>query len=326
MIRSLTVENHIGEQLVIDLFRPDISGLAIKSIDGLGPPKAFINATSKLTGDGSEFVSARADYRPITLDIAYYPSPDIETSRLKTYQFFPVKKRVKLTIKTDSRTAYTYGYIESNEPRIFDRMSGCSISIVCPDSYLYAEELFNLKLETKQVIPMFEFPFSNEHASAKLITFGSVSDKPIASFDYPGDSDVGCIIKVRCDNGGLKKFVLTDNVGGNSFTINVPNEAVPLVPYPLGDWDSVQFTPPLVQSSTITIDTRHGNKRVLLSDEAGVVPVGGTANILNWTDLATSKWIQIHDGLNVWSYSYESETNDPGISVSIEAPISYQGV
>lgn len=326
MIRSLTVENHIGEQLVIDLFRPDISGLAIKNIDGLGPPKALINAVSKMTGDGSEFVSARADCRPITLDIAYYPCPDIETSRLKTYQFFPVKKRIKLTVKTDKRAAYTYGYVESNEPRIFDRMSGCSISVICPDSYLYAEELFKLELETTQVTPMFQFPFSNEHESAKLITFGSVSDKPTAAFDYPGDSDVGCIIRIRCDNGGLKKFVLTDNISGDSFTIDIPNEAVQLVPYPLGDWDSVQFTPPLVQSSVITIDTRHGNKRVLLSDDAGVVPTGGKANILNWTDLATSKWIQIHDGLNVWSYSYEAETDDPGISVSIEAPVSYQGV
>lgn len=326
MIRSLTVENHVGEQLVIDLFRPDISGLAIKSIDGLGPPKAFINAISKMTGDGSEFVSARADYRPITLDIAYYPSPSIETSRLKTYQFFPVKKRVKLTVKTDTRTAYTYGYVESNEPRIFDRMSGCTISIICPDSYMYAEDPFQLDLETRHVTPLFEFPFSNEHETAKLISFGAVSDEPTASFDYPGDSDVGCIINIRCDNGGLQKFVLTDNVSGDSFTINIPSKSTQLVPYPLGDWNPVQFDPPMAASSLITIDTRHGNKRVLLSDNAGVVPDGGKANILNWTDLSTSKWIQIHDGLNVWSYSYEAENDDPGISVSIEAPISYQGV
>lgn len=326
MIRSLTVENHIGEQLVIDLFRPDKSGLVITNIDGLGPPKAFINAVSKMTGDGSEFVSARADYRPITLDITYWPNPSIEINRLKTYQFFPVKKRIKLTVKTDTRIAYTYGYVESNEPNIFNRMSGCTISIICPDSYVYAEESFKLDLETKRVTPLFEFPFSNEHETAKLITFGSVSDAPTASFDYPGDSDVGCIIKVRCDNGGLKKFILTDNISGDTFTVNIPTKTTQLVPYPLGEWDPVQFTPPLAPSSTITIDTRHGNKRVLLSDNAGVVPAGGSANILNWTDLSTSKWIQIHDGLNVWSYSYEADTDDPGISVSVEAPISYQGV
>ena len=203
MIRSLTVENHVGEQLEIDLFNPYISGMAIKRIDGLGPPKAFINSVSKMTGDGSEFVSARADYRPITLDIAYLPSPSIEDSRLKTYQFFPIKKRIKLTVKTDKRTAYTYGYVESNEPNIFDRSSGCTISIVCPDSYLYDEALFNLELETSNVTPLFEFPFSNESVNAKLIRFGEISDKPIAAFDYTGDSDVGCVIRVRCDNGGL---------------------------------------------------------------------------------------------------------------------------
>lgn len=326
MIRSVTVENHIGEQLEIDLFRPDISGLAIKRIEGLGPPKAFINAVSKVTGDGSEFVSARADYRPVTLDIIYCPCPSIEDARLKTYQFFPVKKRVKLTVKTDHRTAYTHGYVESNEPNIFDRMSGCSISIVCPDSYLYDEETFAIKLETAYTAPRFEFPFSNESLSSKLIQFGDVSDKPTASFDYPGDSDVGCVITIRCENGGLKKFVLTDNISGETFTIKVPSKETKLVPYPLGDWESVTFLPPLPASSEITIDTRHGSKRVLLSDHAGVVPDGGHANILNWVDLFTSKWIQIHDGLNVWSYSYEYDGDDPGITVSVEAPISYQGV
>lgn len=326
MIRSLTVENHVGEQIEIDLFNPYISGMAIRKIDGLGPPKAFINAVSKMTGDGSEFVSARADYRPVTLDIAYLPCPTIEDSRLKTYRFFPIKKRIKMTVKTDKRTAYTYGYVESNEPNIFDRMSGCTISIVCPDSYLYAEDAFSLKLETSNVTPMFEFPFSNEPLDAKLIRFGELSDKPTAAFDYAGDSDVGCVIKVRCDNGGLKKFVLTDNVSGESFTVNVPSDPVQLTPYPLGSWDPVTFTPPLVASSEILIDTRHGSKRVLLSDRVGVIPDGEYANILNWVDLFSSKWIQIHDGLNVWSYSYESDTDDPGISVSVEAPISYQGV
>lgn len=325
MIRSLTVENHIGEQLEIDLFNPYISGMAIRRIDGLGPPKAFINAVSKMTGDGSEFVSARADYRPITLDIAYLPCPTIEDSRLKTYQFFPIKKRIKLTVKTDKRTAYTYGYVESNEPNIFDRMSGCTVSIVCPDSYLYAENAFNLKLETSSVTPAFEFPVSNESIDAKLIRFGEISDKPVAAFEYAGDSDVGCVIKVRCGNGGLKKLVLTDNISGNTFTVNVPSQAQ-LIPYPLGRWGPVTFSRPLAASSEILIDTRQGNKRVLLSDRAGIVPEGEYANILNWVDLFSSKWIQIHDGLNVWSYSYESDTDDPGISVSVEAPISYQGV
>lgn len=326
MIRSLTVENHIGEQLEIDLFRPYSSGLAIKKIEGLGPPKALINAVSKITGDGSEFVSARADYRPITLDIIYVCCPTVEDSRLKTYRFFPVKKKVKLTVKTDRRTAYTYGYVESNDPNIFDRMSGCTISIICPDSYLYDEEMFSIDLNTELTTPKFELPFSNESLTSKLIRFGDVSDTPTASFDYIGDSDVGCVIKVRCENGGLKRFTITDNVSGESFTIKVPSKETKLIPYPLNDWEPVTFVPPLPPSSEITIDTRHGSKKVLLTDRSGLVPDGGHANILNWADLSTSKWIKIHDGLNVWSYSFESENDDPGITVSVEAPISYQGV
>ena len=53
MIQSLIVTNPKGEELTLDLFRPELSGLYIKSIDGLGPPSASINTQDVATIDGA---------------------------------------------------------------------------------------------------------------------------------------------------------------------------------------------------------------------------------------------------------------------------------
>lgn len=327
MIKVVTVENAAGEQLDIDLANPYKSGLAVHSIDGLGPPKAFINAVSKTTSDGSDFVSARADYRPVVLNFIFVPCPDIESSRLKTYRFFPVKGRIKLTIQTEHRKAYAEGYVESNEPDIFNKMTGCTISVVCPDSYMYDENEFEVTLETLSVIPEFEFPFSNESVTSKLIRFGTISSQPMAMFNYPGDSDVGCMIDIKANREGLKAIAVIDHNTGDMFAISAPTGPSMLVPYPLGSWEAVPFEPPLRTSSVITIDTRKGSKRVLLHDYANQVPQGCYANILNWADLRNSKWLRIHPGVNTWSFVYETEGDvDPEIEVTVTAPIAYQGV
>lgn len=52
MIKSLTVTNPKGESLKLELTRPGLSGLAVKSIDGLGPPQASINTSEIATMDG----------------------------------------------------------------------------------------------------------------------------------------------------------------------------------------------------------------------------------------------------------------------------------
>ena len=67
MIRSVTVINHLGEPLKMELGRPELSGFLIKEITGLGPPKANINSTENSTDDGSVFNSARLDARNIVL-------------------------------------------------------------------------------------------------------------------------------------------------------------------------------------------------------------------------------------------------------------------
>lgn len=55
MIKSVTVVNHLGESLKLDLASPEKSGFIAKSMEGLGPVKATVNTWYKQNGDDKKF-------------------------------------------------------------------------------------------------------------------------------------------------------------------------------------------------------------------------------------------------------------------------------
>lgn len=59
MIKSVTVVNHLGESLKLDLASPEKSGFIVKSIEGLGPVKATVNTTKMPTTDGALYFDER---------------------------------------------------------------------------------------------------------------------------------------------------------------------------------------------------------------------------------------------------------------------------
>lgn len=71
MIKKVIVTNYLGESLEMELARPEVSGLAITDIEGLGPVKATINTSEIATGDGALYNSAKLETRNIvmTLDL-----------------------------------------------------------------------------------------------------------------------------------------------------------------------------------------------------------------------------------------------------------------
>lgn len=163
MLKSVTVINHLGESLKIEMRRPTTSGFYIKKIEGIGPVKANINITERTTIDGGRYNSAHANSRNIVITLGFLFAHNIESVRHRSYKYFPLKKRISLIFETDTRTCETYGYVESNEPDIFSKDEGCQISIICPDSYFYSSgdgsKTVTLFSGTE---PMFEFPFSIE--------------------------------------------------------------------------------------------------------------------------------------------------------------------
>ena len=137
MIQSLIVTNPKGEELTLDLFRPELSGLYIKSIDGLGPPSASINTQDVATIDGALYVGSRLETRNLTIELGMMDRPSVELNRLKAYRYFPTKRPVSVVVVTDNNKVKIEGYVESNEPDIFSDEESTKISIVCPDPYFY---------------------------------------------------------------------------------------------------------------------------------------------------------------------------------------------
>lgn len=137
MIKRITITNDLGDSMeyrIEGYTESDEPGLLITNIDGLGPVKANVNMTDYSTIPGQVFNSIHLSGRNIVVS-ALYSGASIEESRQLSYLYFPVGEKVKVEVETDNRTAYTYGYVESNEPNIFDEKSGCQISIMCESPY-----------------------------------------------------------------------------------------------------------------------------------------------------------------------------------------------
>ena len=195
MIKSIKVTNPKGESLVLDLFHPEKSGLIVRSISGLGPPKANINSMDLATADGALYSSARASTRNIVFNLQFMFAPTIEDSRQLTYKYFPLKKLVKIEVETDNRSLETSGYVESNSPDIFSREETTQISIICLDPFFYDPNPSVTQFAT--VTPIFEFPFSNESTSESLIEFGTINLDTRSTIDYVGDVDTGVLITIH---------------------------------------------------------------------------------------------------------------------------------
>lgn len=191
MLQKVTVTNYVGENLELSMFNPGLSGFYIKSIDGLGPAQANISTLDIVSIDGSIFNNARLNKRNIVMTLGAFDSPDVESLRQKTYKYFPIKRKLKLTFETDNKTVTVYGYVESNEPDIFSKDVTMKISIICPTPY-----------------------FANAYENS--ITFSGDSKEHVIM--YEGDIETGMNIKINCS--GDVRGLRISNKNGDYFAIN----------------------------------------------------------------------------------------------------------
>ena len=187
MIKSVTATNYLGESLTMGIGDLDKSGLLISSIDGIGPGESEINITELAATDGAVYNSSRIPSRNIVLNIIFNETPSIEDTRHLTYKMFPLKKPINLSFLTDNRSLQIDGYVESNDPSIFDKQEGTSISIICPGYFFYA--LNESSIVFGGVEPLFEFPFWNDSlsgfgAETVLYSIDDSEDDPILDSDY----------------------------------------------------------------------------------------------------------------------------------------------
>lgn len=309
MIRSITVKNYLNKEITLELARPEKSGLIVKSIEGLGPAKANINVTDISTSDGGIFNSSRLDKRNIVMNLGFLQSASesIEDIRQKTYMYFPIKKKVHLTIVTDNHTSETDGYVESNEPDIFSQNEGCSISIICPDPFFYSKD--DNATSFSGIESSFSFPFANdstdEAVSEPILEMGVLQNHTEQLIIYDGNSEIGMTIHIHA-LGEATNITILNILTGDKMILNTDRLKTIL------GTDTA-----IIEGDTIIIDTTRGNKSITLLRE------GISTNILNCLDRG-SKWFTLTKGDNI--FSYDAETGATNLQFYIVNKVAYDGV
>jgi hypothetical protein len=301
MIKTVKVTNHLGESLTMELRSPEKSGFLIRSIEGLGPSKAYINTTEIFNSDGSLFNSSRINTRNIVLSLLFLDKPTVEHVRQLSYKYFPIKKPIHLYIETDNRYCETYGYVESNEPNIFSKTEGTQISIICPDPYFYSVD--KGRTIFSGIDMMFQFPFSNESTTEDLIEISSIKSDTSQNIFYAGDSDIGMVITIHA-KGEVSNITIYNTDTRESMTINT-------------DIISSLTGSGIIYGDDIIISTLNGQKYALL------LRGGVYYNILNAIERGAN-WFKLVKGNNTFAYSADEGVEH--LEFMIENQIAYEGV
>lgn len=306
MIKSVTITNYLGDSIKLELRRPEESGFLIKSIRGLGPAGANINTTEVSTDDGGIFNSARLKQRNIVMVLQFIENgyESIEDLRQKTYKYFPEKKYLTFLVETDNRILKTTGYVESNEPDIFSKTEGCSISIICPDPRLYsAGEDGIIDTVFYGIEAAFEFPFENNSLEEPLLEFGIIKHQTENVITYTGDSEIGITITIHAI--GEATNIKIYNTGTREQMVIDTQKLEELTEQGI------------LAGDTITIDTRKRHKSITLLRN------GIETNILNCLAKG-SDWFSLTKGDNIFAYTAESGSSN--LQFRISNMIVYDGV
>lgn len=279
---KLKIENEAGEQLELT----NSAKYDVVEVTGLTSPDATINTSNVVGVDGSYFNSSRIGKRNIviTLNIKH----PIEENRIYLYNFFRVKKSIKVYYQNEHRKVYTSGYIESFENNIFTELQQPQISIICPSPFWNAMSETNATFSKET--PLFEFPFS---IAEEGIEFSRI-DSEIPSYVNVGDVETGGIIKLSANAEVVNPifYNLTSN-----------------------EYFKLDYT--MQKSDVITIDTIQGEKSVTLLRD------GKNINILPSMGSGSS-WIIFQPGEN--HLSYGADSGDTDLIVSVAFAKKYIGV
>lgn len=306
MIKMLRVTNDTGDSLDIELSKPALSGFVISSISGLGPVKADINTTEIVSDNGSLYNSSRIPSRNIVINTLFMSDTSIEDIRLKSYQYFPVNKQIKLEIITDNMDVEIDGYVESNEPNIFSKKEGSTISILCPDPFFYAAGFGAIQTTVFSGIrAMFEFPFMNDSPRENLLVMSDIVHREREVITYMGDYDIGISMSINI-TGVVGDITIVNVNTREQFKIDayksneIVKKSTPVDPA------KVRY---FVDKDEILIDTIKGNK------SAKLVRGGIEYNILNAVDKQSS-WFTLTRGDNIFGYTAILTENLDGSNAS----------
>lgn len=299
MIKQVNITNPNDETLELVLAEPLRNGILVQDISGLAPCQATINYQSLATSDGGLYSSARVEPRNIVFTLGMV-GDNPEYSRNLTYDFFPVKKEIKMTFISDQRARVITGYVEFHDADIFSQEESTRISVLCLDPWFYVYG--PTAVVFSGVRPLFEFPFSNEDLEEPLIEFGEIMRDNRAFLEYTGDIDTGVIIQILCEDNAEDIYLFNE----------VTHERMHI--------DTARITSltgkALRKDDTIEINTTSGEKQIRLYRD------GDWTNIISALD-RNSTWLVLRNGTNI--FGFEARTGEENLMVSFTFRTKYGG-
>lgn len=312
MVYSVTVTNHVGETIDLELASPGLTGLAITSIDGLTPSEANINISSVSNTDLSIFNSANLKNRNIVINFTMWNYP-IENSRLVMYRFFPIKQKITMVFRTENHVVSTEGYVEKVSANIFSEKETGQVSILCPDPYLYEYDAnggyHSDTLHGATPLLWFDFPdnpdksmFSNESIDEPLIEFSSINyeEKELVNL---GDADIGFTMTLHC-TGKVKNPRFNNLSTRESMKIN-SEKLEALVGSGLQSGDD------------LIICTERGKKSVYLFRD------GARTSVISTLE-SYETWLTARQGIN--RFDFTADEGYENMSVTYTYRIAYEGI
>ena len=260
---------------------------SLYKVDGITPPKMNISTSANATSDGDTVNSVRAEKRNIVLYLKI--ENDVENNRLKLYRHFPLKQNIVIFCKTDTRDMCIEGKVELIEPALFEQKQAVQISIICPQPYFKAID--DLVTNFAEISSLLEFPFS---ISNTVKEFSVITNNVRKSIVNNGEFDTGVEIKIFA-TGEVVNPVIYDAFRRTHIKLNMT----------------------LQTNDTVVINTNKGKKSITL------IRSGVESNAMG-NLAATSKWLQLYVGDNVFTYTADSGSSNLQLTF-ISSP-AYGGV
>lgn len=312
MIKSIEVSHIYGEynHLTMILESPEESeGYAVREVTGLTPGKTNISSVDWAIIDGSSVTTNRLGKRTISLDILFIEGcgRTIEQMRDYIYLYFPIKKKVKITIhRTNGQSFFIHGYVEKNEPKIWSKEEGVNIDIMCPNPYFK---------DTKADVTNFMEQIDLWHFDS----FEPRIEIPDESLDYPPREEVYPIFPIS----EMRVFKSRDVYNPSNVDVGLEMKIHAYGPvvnpgiYNETSQEMFRLIYDMTRDEEITIVTRDAEYSVT-SNKRG--------NILQYVDLSINDWIKAYPGNNHISIFCGNDYGLENMNLIITSRAIYAGV
>jgi hypothetical protein len=307
--------NELGSTMRMTLAKPETSlGFAVTSVDGLGLGSGDITISEWVTIPGGAFESAHIPKRTISIDLRFIPKdPDpitmskgdtVADVRRRTYWFFPLNKKIRLTfyqrnLEGEISSYYIDGYVSRNEPDIWSPEEGSKIQVVCPDPFFKSTK--DIVGNFNQVLSLFAFPFPVDdewHQERNISVPFPISEKL-----KPDKQDIHNESNIET---------------GAIFTIDATGDIVNPMIYSETTRQTLKLKYTIKDGERVIIDTRPGVKTITRDD-------GFNTNMIKYLDL-DSDFITFKPGSNIIGIHCDNSSGMDNFRMSYRLTPLYGGI